>query len=150
MGRVASAGDNAAMESFFSLLQKNVLNRRRWRTRGELRHAIVYWIEHTYNRRRRQRGLGKLTPVEFELAFAPNPQAVARGMISHNHRQPKSRQTRPPADSIAHRRCGNTAAHSNSCLALLLRRPEPELGELRLVAVHSHRGVRPLVRVDTD
>jgi hypothetical protein len=24
----------------------------------------------TYNRRRRQRGLGKLTPVEFELAFA--------------------------------------------------------------------------------
>lgn len=27
------------------------------------------WIEHTYNRRRRQRGLGKLTPVEFELTF---------------------------------------------------------------------------------
>ena len=26
-------------------------------------------IEHTYNHRRRQRGLGKLTPVEFELAF---------------------------------------------------------------------------------
>lgn len=31
MGRVASAGDNAAMESFFSRLQKNVLNRRLWR-----------------------------------------------------------------------------------------------------------------------
>jgi transposase InsO family protein len=73
MGRVASAGDNAAMESFFSLLQKNVLNRRRWRTRSELRYAIVHWIEHTYNRRRRQRGLGKLTPVEFELAFTPAP-----------------------------------------------------------------------------
>ena len=28
MGRVGAAGDNAAMESFFSLLQKNVLNRR--------------------------------------------------------------------------------------------------------------------------
>ena len=69
MGRVAAAGDNAAMESFFSLLQKNVLNRRRWRTRGELRYAIVQWIEHTYNRRRRQRGLGRLTPVEYELAF---------------------------------------------------------------------------------
>lgn len=27
MGRVASAGDNAAMESFFALFQKNVLNR---------------------------------------------------------------------------------------------------------------------------
>ena len=69
MGRVAAAGDNAAMESFFALLQKNVLNRRRWRTRGELRYAIVHWIEHTYTRRRRQRGLGRLTPVEYELAF---------------------------------------------------------------------------------
>ncbi len=71
MGRVASAGDNAAMESFHALLQKNVLDRRRWRTRAELRHAIVTWIEHTYNRRRRQRALGKLTPVEYELAFTP-------------------------------------------------------------------------------
>ena len=69
MGRVSSAGDNAAMESFYSLLQKNVLDRRRWRTRDELAYEIIYWIEHTYNRRRRQRGLGKLTPVEFELAF---------------------------------------------------------------------------------
>ena len=40
-GRLGSAGDNAAMESFFSLLQKNVLNRRRWHTRNELRIAIV-------------------------------------------------------------------------------------------------------------
>jgi len=70
MGRVSSAGDNAAMESFYSLLQKNVLDRKRWRTRDDLAYAIVYWIEHTYNHRRRQRGLGKLTPVEFELAFA--------------------------------------------------------------------------------
>jgi putative transposase len=69
MGRVSSAGDNAAMESFYALLQKNVLNRRRWRTRNELSYAVIYWIEHTYNRRRRQRGLGKLTPIEFELAF---------------------------------------------------------------------------------
>ena len=77
MGRVSSAGDNAAMESFYSLLQKNVLNRRRWRTRDELASEIVYWIEHTYNRRRRQRGLGKLTPVEFELAFSEPVQDVA-------------------------------------------------------------------------
>lgn len=74
MGRVSSAADNAAMESFYSLLQKNVLNRRRrWRTRSELAYEIVVWIEHTYNRRRRQRALGRLTPVEFELAFTPPP-----------------------------------------------------------------------------
>jgi transposase InsO family protein len=70
MGRVAAAGDNAAMESFHALLQTNVLNRRRWRTRAELRYEVISWIEHTYNRRRRQRALGKLTPVEFELALA--------------------------------------------------------------------------------
>jgi putative transposase len=47
MGRVGAAGDNAAMESFFSLLQKNILDRRRWDTREELRIAIVTWIERT-------------------------------------------------------------------------------------------------------
>ena len=43
MGQVGSAGDNAAMESSFALLQKNVLNRRSWSTRDELRIAIVTW-----------------------------------------------------------------------------------------------------------
>jgi putative transposase len=66
MGRVGACADNAAMESFFSLLQKNVLNRRRWQTRAELRLAIVIWIEKTYHRRRRQDALGRMTPVEFE------------------------------------------------------------------------------------
>ncbi|WP_280227254.1 IS3 family transposase [Nocardia farcinica] len=71
MGRVASAGDNAAMESFFALLQKNVLDRRTWRTREELRIAIVTWIERTYHRRRRQTGLGRLTPIEYETIMTP-------------------------------------------------------------------------------
>jgi putative transposase len=66
MGRVGACGDNAAMESFFALLQKNVLDKQRWRSREELRFAIVIWIERTYHRRRRQRGLGRLTPIEFE------------------------------------------------------------------------------------
>jgi putative transposase len=71
MGRVGAAGDNAAMESFFSLLQKNVLNRRRWDTREDLRIAIVVWIERTYHRRRRQDSLGRLTPIEFEAIMTP-------------------------------------------------------------------------------
>ena len=66
MGRVGACADNAAMESFFSLLQKNVLDRKRWATREELRLAIVTWIERTYHRRRRQAALGRLTPIEFE------------------------------------------------------------------------------------
>jgi putative transposase len=67
MGQVGSAGDNAAMESFFALLQKNVLNRQTWDTRDQLRIAIVTWIERTYHRRRRQAALGRLTPIEYEL-----------------------------------------------------------------------------------
>jgi len=66
MGRVGACADNAAMESFFSLLQKHVLDRQRWQTRDELRLAIVVWIEKTYHRRRRQDALGRLTPVKFE------------------------------------------------------------------------------------
>ncbi len=77
MGRVGAAGDNAAMESFFSLLQKNVLDRRAWATREQLRIAIVTWIERTYHRRRRQARLGRLTPVEFEaIMTTPADQAA--------------------------------------------------------------------------
>ncbi|MGP9744780.1 IS3 family transposase [Brachybacterium sp. AOP29-B2-41] len=71
MGQVGAAGDNAAMESFFALLQKNVLDRRRWRTREELRIAIITWIERTYHRRRRQARLGRLTPIEYETIMNP-------------------------------------------------------------------------------
>lgn len=66
MGRVGACGDNAAMESFFSLLQKNVLDRQHWASRLELRLAIVGWIEGIYHWKRWQRRLGKLTPIEFE------------------------------------------------------------------------------------
>ena len=71
MGQVGAAGDNAAMESFFALLQKNVLDRKRWRTQEELRIAIITWIERTYHRRRRQARLGRLTPIEYETIMNP-------------------------------------------------------------------------------
>ncbi|WP_260853684.1 IS3 family transposase [Kocuria palustris] len=71
MGQVGAAGDNAAMESFFALLQKNVLDRKRWRTRDELRIAIITWIERKYHRRRRQARLGRLTPIEYETIMNP-------------------------------------------------------------------------------
>ncbi len=71
MGRVGACGDNAAMESFFALLQRNVLDRQRWTTRHELRLAMVTWIERTYHRRRRQQRLGRLTPIEFETINQP-------------------------------------------------------------------------------
>jgi len=77
MGRVGAAGDNAAMESFFSLLQKNVLNRHTWTTRQDLRIAIVTWIERTYHRRRRQHSLARLTPIEYETIMTPTANKAA-------------------------------------------------------------------------
>ena len=77
MGQVGAAGDNAAMESFFALLQKNVLDRKRWRTRDELRIAIITWIERTYHRRRRQARLGRLTPIEYETIMNPTVSLAA-------------------------------------------------------------------------
>jgi transposase InsO family protein len=77
MGQVGSAGDNAAMESFFSLLQKNVLDRRSWTTRDELRIAIVTWIERTYHHRRRQARLGRMTPIEYEMIMTPQTATAA-------------------------------------------------------------------------
>lgn len=65
------------MESFFSLLQRNLLDRCRWDTRAQLRIAIVSWIERTYHRRRRQARLGRLTPIEYETIMTPAaPQAA--------------------------------------------------------------------------
>jgi len=77
MGQVGSAGDNAAMESFFALVQRNVLDRRRWATRDELRIAIVTWIERTYHRRRRQIALGRMTPIEYEIIMTPQATQAA-------------------------------------------------------------------------
>ena len=91
MGRVGAAGDNAAMESFFSLLQKNVLDRHRWDTREELRIAIVTWIERTYHRRRRQAALGRLTPIEFE-AIMTTPASQAREGNCHLSEQTTVKQ----------------------------------------------------------
>lgn len=74
MGRAGACGDNAAMESVFALLQKNVLDRQRWESRDQLRLAIITWIERTYYRRRRQHRLGKLTPSNTRCS-TPRPQS---------------------------------------------------------------------------
>jgi putative transposase len=66
MGRVASSVDNTMIESFWSTMQRELLDTRRWRTKAELASAIFEWIEAWYNPRRRHTSLGMLSPVEFE------------------------------------------------------------------------------------
>ncbi len=77
MVRVASAGDNAAMESFSSLLQKHVLNRQPRPECDQLRSAIITWVELTYNHCRRQRAFGKIALAELEAVIGWNIVAAA-------------------------------------------------------------------------
>ncbi|GJL65124.1 MAG: hypothetical protein NPIRA05_00950 [Nitrospirales bacterium] len=53
MSRVGNCYDNAVAESFFGLLRRKRVHRRRYRTRGEARTDIVASIERLYNRQRR-------------------------------------------------------------------------------------------------
>jgi len=66
MGSVGDALDNAAAESFFSTLQIELLDTRKWQTPEELKTAVFEYIEVFYNRRRRHSSLGYQTPYEFE------------------------------------------------------------------------------------
>lgn len=65
---MGSKGDSydGMIESFWSRMQVELLDRRSWRTRVELANAIFEYLEIFRNRQRRQSALGMLTPVEFE------------------------------------------------------------------------------------
>jgi transposase InsO family protein len=66
MGSIADCFDNAVIESFWSRMQVELLNRRRWKTRIELANAIFEYLEIWHNRRRRHSALGWQSPIEFE------------------------------------------------------------------------------------
>jgi putative transposase len=66
MGKVASAYDNALMESFFGSVQIELLDRRNWATRAELGTAIFEWIEAFRNPVRRHSGIRYHSPNKFE------------------------------------------------------------------------------------
>jgi putative transposase len=60
--------DNAAVESFFSTLKKELVYRTTWASRREAASAIHEYIEVFYNRRRRHSTLGYLSPAAYEAA----------------------------------------------------------------------------------
>jgi len=71
MGSVGDAYDNAMAESFFATLEREVLNRRRFRTQAEARMAIFQWLEGWYNPHRRHSSLGYLSPINYERRMLP-------------------------------------------------------------------------------
>lgn len=75
MGSVGDCVDNAMIESFWSRMQVELLDRKRWRTRIELANAIFEYLETWHNRQRRHSALGMGTPVEFENRHQHKPAA---------------------------------------------------------------------------
>jgi putative transposase len=70
LSRKANCWDNAVAESFFATLKNELTDRRRWRTRIELRDAVFDYIEIFYNRQRLHSTIGYVTPAEVERTFA--------------------------------------------------------------------------------
>lgn len=66
MSRAGNVWDNSAMESFFSSLKVERVNRRQYRTRDEAKADVFDYIELFYNPRRRHSRLQYLSPAAFE------------------------------------------------------------------------------------
>jgi transposase InsO family protein len=70
MSRKGNCWDNAVAESFFSTIKNELVPRRAWKTRHELREAVFDYIEVFYNRRRLHSALGNKPPAEVEARYA--------------------------------------------------------------------------------
>src|SRR3954466_9328 len=68
MSRSGNVWDNAAMESFFSSLKTERIERKTYRTRNEARADVFDYIERFYNATRRHSTIGYVSPVEFAQA----------------------------------------------------------------------------------
>jgi putative transposase len=67
-GSVGDAYDNAMAGSFFATLERELLNRRRFKSQAEAKMAVFEWIEGWYNPHRRHSSLGYRSPVNYERA----------------------------------------------------------------------------------
>ena len=66
MSRKGNCYDNAAMESFWSTLKRELVYRCRFQTRAQARLAIFEYIESFYNRVRLHSSLGYKSPLDYE------------------------------------------------------------------------------------
>jgi transposase InsO family protein len=63
MGSVGDCYDNSMIESFWSRVQVELLDRKRWNTRIELANAIFDYLEIWHSRQRRHSRLDMLSPI---------------------------------------------------------------------------------------
>ncbi len=69
MSRKGNCWDNAVAESFFATLKTELVHRRSWATRLDLRAALFEYIEVFYNRRRLHSTLGYRAPAQVETEY---------------------------------------------------------------------------------
>lgn len=66
MSRKGDCWDNALAESFFATIKAELIDRRSWVTRAQVKEAIGEWIEVFYNGQRRHSSLGNVSPADYE------------------------------------------------------------------------------------
>lgn len=76
MGSRGDALDNALCESFFKTLKAELIDRRSWPTKQEVRIAVFEFIECFYNRQRRHSALAYLSPEEYKRIKQSEQQAA--------------------------------------------------------------------------
>jgi putative transposase len=76
MSRKGNCYDNAPMESFWGILKTELIHHRRYKTRQEAIREITEHIEVFYNRQRRQKRLGYLSPAAYERLYYDEKKAA--------------------------------------------------------------------------
>jgi len=66
MGTVGDAYDNALCESFFASLERELIDRRSFKSHTEARMALFQYIEGWYNPKRRHSALDYQSPINYE------------------------------------------------------------------------------------
>jgi putative transposase len=99
MGSRGDCFDNAVAESFFATLKKELIHRRSWPTKAELRTEVFDYIEVFFNRQRRHGTLDMVSPVEFEnRTLDPDGTGLAASRLASTN---KIKFTAPTASALA-------------------------------------------------
>jgi len=76
MSRKGDCWDNAPMESFWGILKNELVHHRKFKTRQQAIQEITEYIEIFYNRQRKQKRLGYLSPAAFTQKYYENLNAA--------------------------------------------------------------------------
>jgi len=96
MGSVGDAYDNALCESFFATLERELLDRHRFRTQVEARMAVFQYVEGWYNPHRLHSGLGYLSPIDFERRARGATPVLSAVSDPNEESTPRSRGEKSP------------------------------------------------------